>query len=438
MCYRWSKELFGYRPALAALLLWCFSPNILAHAQLLTPDVGVTALSLAACYACWRWSSVPTWLQSFIAGGVLGLAVLAKTNAVALYPALVVGISLHAIAAKRLRTRKTVAQVIVAFAISLYVINLGYGFEGSLRPLGDYEFFSNTLGSNEGSNRFRSTILENAPVPLPAPFLEGMDLQRRDLENSDGIRKTYLRGQWYDHGWWWYYFYVIAVKVPVGTWVLVLIGGAVVFFRNNLPHRADSICYLMIPGVALFALACSQTGFGHSLRYVLPAFPFAFVIAGAAMGDFNEKRWRYLSLAALTWMLVSRVFVFPHSLSYFNELAGGPRNGHFHLLDGNVDWGQDVLYARNWIESHPHNRPVYTACWSFLPLKKMGGTFEEPDLRDESPIPPGWYVISVNHLRKEYRRGRPELARFLQYEPTELVTYTLYVYRIPSVEVTSK
>ncbi len=430
-CYRWSMELFGLVPAVAALLLWCFSPNILAHAQLLTPDIGVTAFSLAACYAFWRWSSAPTWKRSIIAGGTLGLAVLAKTNAVALFPALVVGISLHALVATHLRTRRTAAQVFVAFAIALYVLNLGFGFDGSLRRLGDYEFFSSTLGSNDGSNRFRGTILESTPVPLPAPFLEGIDLQRRDFENSGGVWKSYLRGQWYDHGWWWYYFYVIAVKVPIGTWILVLIGGTLILFRNDLPHRIDSICFLVIPGVALFALACSQTGFSHSLRYTLPAFPFAFVVASAAMRDSAKKGRRCISLAALTWMLTSSFFIFPHSLSYFNELAGGPRNGHFHLLDGNVDFGQDVLYARDWIESHPDKRPIYTACWASLPLQEMGITFEAPDLGDASSIPSGYYLISVNHLRGEYRRGLPELAQFLQHEPIELVTYTLRVYHVP-------
>lgn len=430
-CYRWSMELFGQSSAVTALLIWCFSPNILAHGQLLTPDIGVTALSLATCYAFWRWSQNPTWLRSFVSGGTLGLAVLAKTNAVALFPALVVGISLHAISAKQLRNGRTVARAFVAFVVSLYVINLGYGFAGSCRQLGDYEFFSETLGADDKSNRFQGTILESAPVPLPTPFLEGIDLQRRDFENSNGAMKTYLRGQWYDHSWWWYYFYVIGVKVPIGTWGLVLIGGTRALLLNSQQRRADCLCYLMIPGAALFALACSQTGFGHSLRYVLPAFPFAFVLASAAMCRTIDKWQRYLSEASLTWMLASSFFVFPHSLSYFNELAGGPRNGHFHLLDGNFEWGQDVLYAREWIESHPEKWPVYTACWGHLPLKDMGLTLEEPDLGSEPSIPPGWYLISVNYLRGEYRLRRPELARFRLHKETDRVTYTLYVYRIP-------
>lgn len=429
ICYRWAGEIFGRGPALAALLMWCFSPNILAHAQLLTPDIGATSMSLTACYAFWRWSMAPAWRRAIISGGTLGLAVLAKTNAVALFPALVLGISVHAISAKQLRTKKTAAQVIVAFLISVYLVNLGYGFERSFRRLGDYEFFSRTLGSNEAKNRFRGTILEHTPVPLPAAFVEGIDLQRRDFENSHGTMKTYFRGQWYDHGWWWFYLYVIGVKVPIGIWILVLIG--VIDIVLCRAHEVECICYLVTPGVALLALACSQTGFGHGVRYVLPAFPFAFILASAAMCGIAGNWQRRFALTMLIWTLASSLWVFPHTYSYLNEFAGGPRNGHYHLLDGNVDWGQDVFYTRDWIERHPEKRPVYTACWGLLPLEELKIDFTEPDAGTGSSVPSGWYLISVNHLHGDTRLGHPELARFLAYEPAQLVTYTVYAYHVP-------
>jgi len=63
-----------------ACLLWCFSPNILAHASLITADAHASALGLAACYTFWRWLKRPTWAQSALTGVVLGLAELAKTT----------------------------------------------------------------------------------------------------------------------------------------------------------------------------------------------------------------------------------------------------------------------------------------------------------------------------------------------------------------------
>ena len=34
--------------------------------------------------------------------------------------------------------------------------------------------------------------------------------------------------------------------------------------------------------------------------------------------------------------------MYPHFLAYFNELAGGPRQGYRVLVDSNLDWGQGL------------------------------------------------------------------------------------------------
>src|SRR5205823_5993430 len=140
-------------------------------------------------------------------------------------------------------------------------------------------------------NRFKGSPIGWIPLPLPKPFLEGIDLQRKDFENAEGVAKTYIRGRWYDHGWWWYYFYVVAVKVPLGAWMLLFVAFSVhAVGHGSRSFRQLHILFLILPGTALFALACSQTGFGHSLRYVLPAFPFAFVFASSALRDAEKDR----------------------------------------------------------------------------------------------------------------------------------------------------
>jgi hypothetical protein len=41
--------------------------------------------------------------------------------------------------------------------------------------------------------------------------------------------------------------------------------------------------------------------------------------------------------------------IHPDYLSYFNILAGGPRNGHKWLIDSNLDWGQDLPALREYM-----------------------------------------------------------------------------------------
>jgi hypothetical protein len=101
---------------------------------------------------------------------------------------------------------------------------------------------------------------------------------------------------------------------------------------------------------------------------------------------------------ALVASAASSLAVFPHSQSYFNELAGGPLNGPAHLLDANVDWGQDLLYLRRWYDAHPAARPFYLAWFGFIE-PSLAGIDSQP-LRDapEGRGLRGWCAVSVNEL----------------------------------------
>ena len=206
VCYRWSWQLWGHRSAFAAVLLWCFCPNVLAHGQLMTPDVGVTALSVTAAYLFWRWTLELSWPRAAIAGAALGFAILAKTNAVVLvivFPLIGLIVIFCRLGIQR-KAKLVVGQLSLAVLVAVYVVNLGYGFEGSFERLDRYEFVSRVFrGAKEDAtigNRFKGSPVGWIPVPLPKPFLEGIDLQRRDFENEGGRAKTYFRGEWYDHG----------------------------------------------------------------------------------------------------------------------------------------------------------------------------------------------------------------------------------------------
>ena len=435
VCYRWATRLYGAHAGLAGLLLWCLSPNILAHSQMLNADVGVTSLSLAACYLFWQWSDECDFLTVIGAGCVLGLAILAKTNALVIPPAVLTAALIYGIWLRDGLHTKRCIHLLVAFFISLVVINAGYGFSGTFKKLNEFRFVSKSFtgdASTSGSYAFSGSHLDNFPVPLPATFVEGIDLQKYDFENAHGGFKTYFRGSWYSHSWWWYYLYVVAIKVPLGTWVLV-IAGSVLLASGAVPNRVQVLCFVVLPGIGLFLPACFQTGFGAGVRYVLPAFPFAFLVGSAAFYRGISHRVRWLAAFALVLGPVASLYTFPHSLCYFNLLGGGPNNGHFHLIDSNMEWGQNLLYVRDWLEENKHKEkgPIYVAQWSFYPLDGLGLDFTEPQVSATGPIPPGTYLISTNFLRGNAHMNRMELRRFLELVPDERIAYTTYVYRIP-------
>jgi len=437
VCWHWARELYGPAAGVLAATLWCASPNIIAHAQAITPDAGAAAMGIAAAYAFWHWLRSPTWGRALAAGAVLGLAELTKTTWVVLFPLWPV---LWLVwwwpawsAVSQWAWRRQATQLGAILILALYVLNCGYGFEGSFKQLGDYRFGSQALGGyedptgprDEGRSRFVGTFLERIPVPLPENYVLGIDCVKWELERK---RISYLRGQWRVGGWWYYYLYALAIKVPLGTWVLALLALSVsLCFRGYSASWRDELL-LLAPLLVVLTLVSSQTGYNHHLRYVLPIFPFAFIWMSkvARALPLENRKLAIVGGLALAWSVGSSVSVYPHSLSYFNELAGGPTGGHAHLggagADSNIDWGQDLLNLRRWLDRHPEAQPLHLAFNGSYDASCAGIDYAPPPTEPQ----PGWHALSVNKIRSHTK----EFAYFLHFEPVARAGYSIYIYRI--------
>jgi len=182
----------------------------------------------------------------------------------------------------------------------------------------------------------------------------------------------------------------------------------------------------LAPAAVVLTLVSSQTGFNHHLRYVLPIFPFVFIWASKVARAVELKHWKIASLAgaALIWSVGSSLYYYPHSLSYFNELVGGPKGGHYHLGNSNIDWGQDLLYLKRWLDEHPEAQPLHLAfdCWYDPKLAGVEYIGRPPA---NSPQP-GWHAVSVNQIHN--RSG--EYEYFLHFEPVGMAGYSIYIYQI--------
>jgi len=84
--FRWANELWGARAGLLALLLYVLDPNIVAHSQLVTTDLGVACLIFIATYFLWRFLRQRRNLDLALAGIAVGLAQATKFSALLLLP----------------------------------------------------------------------------------------------------------------------------------------------------------------------------------------------------------------------------------------------------------------------------------------------------------------------------------------------------------------
>jgi hypothetical protein len=433
ICWRWAGELFGDWSAVLAATMWCFSPNVLGHGHLISPDLASAAIGIAAFYAFRHWLLSPTWPNALIAGIAFGQAQATKTSWLILFgvwPLLwLMWRQSYANAQHRLSLSRDLLKLAIILFLGVLSINFWYGYEGTFTPLGDFQFLSKSLGGgmdDEGNevpgNRFAATWLASVPVPLPRQYVQGIDRQKSHFERPD---QSYLRGEWRDRGWWHYYAYAALVKEPIGYWLLGGLATVLCCTSRAYRSRWREEALLLIPLILIVLFVSSQRGFNRHLRYILPAFPFAFILASrvARSIDLHMPKLTIGMAVCTTWAVLSSLLIFPHSLGYFNELAGGPENGHNHLLSSNTDWGQDLHYLKSWVDAHPEARPLHLKWHTrVIDVGLVGLT----PLEIPGSPQPGWHAISVNSLRG--RGGK--YAYLLETDPVAMAGYSIFIYHL--------
>ncbi len=422
--FAWSSRLYGGWAGLLSLSLWVFCPNILAHGRLITTDVGSTVLGVTATYLFWRYLQSSTLKWAILAGVGLGVAQLSKFSMLLLYAVwpflwLIRAVLVSSAEGWAIRAGRGLGHGILIVALSILTIDVGYFFEGVGKPLGSFEFASQSLTSPPpggirmapatanplydsiwpfAQNRFRGTFLEHLPAPLPEHYLLGFDEQKIE---ADGIPKrfirakqalavgdveqarrealsadrsvsgypVYLNGELRQSGWWYYYLATLAYKVPEGTWLLVMASVvALAAARRSGEAWADEAALWTVPVVVLLAMSF-LTDINLGLRYVLAIAPYVYIQAGKIVpwveGLANRRRriGRSLIAGALGLTVASTLAIHPHYLAYFNQVSGGPDRVPARLIDSNLDWGQDLVGLREWCRKNIPDQPIGLACF---------------------------------------------------------------------------
>ncbi len=474
------------------LPLFFLSPFFLGFAYILSQDLYAAVLALLSVCLLHRVIKKRSWDNALLAGFFLGIALLTKFTLVIFFP-LFFFLMLFSMVTVRKKCSLTVKikaagrdflQVLRLYLIiavaGIVVINFGYMFKGSGKLLRSYSFktclFRGCSGldgiSPQGANRFNGsgnkfeTVLGYMPVLLPADYLQGIDLQRYDFERG---MPSYLRGTWSNHGWWYYYLYALLVKTPPGTMAFFLLAiFCSLFLKGYNDSWRDEMVFL-VPGIVLFIFVSSQTGFSVHSRYIMPSLIFFYAWACKLGKAFSPNKTadspkltravRFLTIIFLIWSVASSLLVYPNSTAYFNELSAlirtsedcrypkpipttktlsrrvrsvldaGPLNGPRHLLDSNIDWGQDIFLLESWYREHPEVTDFKTLIWGKYPVEltsipNNAGPTETPKA--------GWFAISVNYLYNEEKNFR----YFMNFQPVAVIGFTTYVYHLTEEDIT--
>ena len=384
---RWAWAWHGPWAACLVTWLWSREPTVLAHGSLVTSDVGGAAFWIAALFAVWQFAQRPTTRNGVITGVLLGLAQAAKFTNVLLVP-LVVGLwcverwrngSVEPLA------RRAAWQRWGVLLLSAWLcLNLAYLFRGTGTSLRDFQFASQ-------SARAWQQRLGSLPVPLPRDYVTGIDRQKAVMESDHAV---FLDGELSTTGFGHYYLMTLLYKWPHSLHLLLLWTAIqTVCARGALAWRRRMWCLLP---TALMLLVASSSGMQLGIRYVLPAIPLLLLFIGEIAAGWTWPQTRCRPLVVGAYLLLCDPWSsHPEYLAYFNTLAGGSDGGRFHLLDSNLDWGQDLHELKRFVARKPQIQSMSLAYFGTLPPESVGLGTENPPTRQPQP---GWHAVSVNFV----------------------------------------
>ncbi len=410
----WAGRIGGRGADLAALLLFCFSPNILAHSRLATVDVAAS-LGFVAATALAGEAILRGGARRLCLGGLAAaLALQTKLSAHLLLPTMALG----ALAAWRvegtplwpaLRRAAIMGSVGVALNCALYGLSLT-GVAGGTEYGADWE---GDLGG--------------WPKMAYRAYRASLSL----VETS--TMKGFLAGQHYRDRHWAYYPIVVAAKTPVA--VLFLASVALGLFGRLGRERRFWHWWTVLPPAVLLAVAAVR-GLNVGLRHILPAYPFVHAGAGAALAWLwrRGRRPRALSVAAGVACVAAALWVYPHYLAYFNRPSGGPINGYRLLVDSNLDWGQDLPTLASW--QAENDIPSVRLSYFGTDLPEVYGVRYSLPSEPEAYHPSaGWFAVSATNLQGLY--SYPDLERWAwlrQRKPQAHAGYSILLFNVTAEE----
>jgi len=432
-----SNRLFGAIGGLISELLAVFDPNLLAHSALITADVAAAFFFTAATWSYFQLLQSVNKRWFFITALSWSGLFLAKMSAPAFLLVAVILATLRVLSPEptTIRVTRFDGQVAACWRKLVLVI----GLTGALLAIvvvaiwASYAFRFSPFPQHEPARevwnaRWQACLSDHTTLEtmvafardhhlLPEAYLYGFAFTNK----SAMYRPAFLDGEWSNTGFTAFFPRAFLYKTPIPL-LLLLITALVAGFlhwrnpwkngsRSNIVRhlRRLSPIWALVLVYGTFSLT-SHLNIGH--RHLLPIYPAIFIACGACTYFFRAQSGKAVAIfagAMMCWQIIESSLLRPDYLSYFNQVAGGPKAGYKHLVDSSLDWGQDLPILKNWLDHHfDASAPtrLYLAYFGTA-LPPWYGIEATPlpldsSTRKLSPLEPGTYCISATTLQQVY------------------------------------
>ena len=450
LIFYWARKLGGNLIGLAVLFLFALSPTFLAHGRLVTTDVGATLGIVLAAIFYLKFLKNPKKLNVIFAGLALGLALLLKFSCILLLPLFVIIILVYALLFKK-HILRYVGLALLVLIIAAVLIWLVYQFHIWNYPIEKQVEDTKYLLSNS----FPALVKLNvwfAQNPVFRPFgqyLLGISMATQRVAGGNTV---YFLGKVSNIAWWYYFPVVYFLKVPLAFHILTILAILFAILSASI-SRLKSWCkthfieLAMLIFLAIYWTTSIKGNLNIGVRHILPVFPFTYILVCLGIKNGYQKLKSIplkktivvALLILLGWYGFSSLKTFPHYLSYFNEAAGGSKNGYKFVTDSNYDWGQDLKRLKNWVEENNINK-IYIDYFGGgdVPYYLGEKYIRWEGTRDPNEFPKGNYLaVSATFLQegratpaKNFNQPTDFYNWLSDYQPLTRAGNSIFIYHI--------
>jgi 4-amino-4-deoxy-L-arabinose transferase-like glycosyltransferase len=420
LVFTWSRSLYGFVPALFSLLLYVFDPNIIAYSQLVTTDLYNLGAVCLTFYRLWLFANQRTLKNGLLFLMALGISQIIKYTAIALFPLCLIALVIYdwhdihdsfpGVDKLKQLSKRYIGYILAAIVAAILMINAGFLFNRTFTRFGDYQFRSAPFIVLQ-----KNAALQQMPIPVPYPYLEGLDWMIDTEQSGNRYGNLYLLGQLSKpRGFLGYYFIAALLKIPIASQIIMILS-LVLYIAGRDGHRnfLRNELFLLTP-VVFFTIYFNfffNTQIG--IRYYLVMFPLLYVFSGNLFVGWEifpafKKTW---SVVLIAYVMASTLAYFPYYIPYFNEIVWDKTQTYKYLSDSNLDWGQGQIYLEEYLSGHPD--AVYS------PDRVQAGTL----------VVGGSDLVGILENPNRYAWLREH------FEPVDTVAYTYFVYQISPQEI---
>jgi len=439
--YKFAKEKLGNKIALIILFVYVFYPDVLAHGRLVTTDIAAALGYVISIYYFDKSLEKRDTKSTLIAGLAFGLAQLLKFSSFLLFFILLALAVIKAILDRDRKIKnfglllwqniKTYAFVCILSLLVVWAVYIPYTW--NTPPDVEHKLIEMNLTTDPRTLPLRNIehSLENNPILRGlGHYLLGVMLV---VARVEGGNNTFILGHLSDKSISWYFPVAWLLKTPIPIIILLLSSLGYLLIKWPADKKEKWFLFLSIIPFLVYWAFTLKGSLNIGIRHLMPTIPFVLLLIGYFVSKLLniQNIWPKIFIAILLLYLpVSTLYNYPNFIAYFNEIT--PKDQRYNkLIDSSLDWGQDLLRLKQYIDSNNikdikvdyfgGSVPSY-----YIPQAKAWHAEYGPSA--------GWYAISATFYQssklvgaKEQRWSYEWLDR---YKPVDIIGGSILIFNI--------